>query len=57
MKAVEKFFEKYRQSDKRKIQDETAFKKFLDKIESFGLPPRPFGIAQRKGNRCDINIK
>jgi len=43
--AVEKFFEKYKTSDKNKVHIDTAFTKFLDKCEAFNLPPRPFGIV------------
>jgi hypothetical protein len=46
IEAVQRFFEKYKQSsEKNKIVKETAFTKFIDKCESFGIPPRPFGIV------------
>ena len=45
MDAVEKFFEKYKNNDKNKELEDTAFSKFIDKCEHFGLPPRPFGIV------------
>lgn len=58
IQAVQKFFEKYKKnSDKNKDMKETAFTKFIDKCESFGIPPRPFGIIQRKGKRQDIDVK
>ena len=56
--AVQNFFEKYKQNiDKNKNLKETAFTKFINKCESFGIPPRPFGIVQRNGNRQDIDVK
>jgi hypothetical protein len=40
--------------DKNKTQKVTAFSKFIDKCEVFGIPPKPYGIIQRKRRRDDI---
>lgn len=45
MRAFKQFYERYRKLDKNKNQKVTAFSKFIDKCESFGITPKPFGIV------------